>query len=432
MEKYVQIYNYPLEEDELGLIRHLVPEYYIDKNIDKNEISVEYVIRFLQNNLNYLLGLFLNGGFSYMGFALYPFVKDLSKENTRKIKRLKKVAVFLNNNGYDFSKSIKKFKERIQSKDFAEIISSLYKDFSLIKNKSTNSIKKAKCKELCIDTYKKSDLIYLKPLHKLKNYANANLKQYLSGFYLHGSLATKDYIKGWSDIDSLSVVSKKSIESPRALLELRNKFYFMRYFFYQIDPLQHHGSMIISEYDLGNYCQAYFPVPVFNYAKSFFKNDKINEFYARDFSSEAVKNLFWFVSYFRRLNIEKNFNLGSYDTKVLLHSITLFPTLYLQTRGILVYKKFSFDIAKKDFKKSDWEVIDNVSSIRSNWKEFRVAPLIRLCSNINPLLFYQLNSRLMDFFKMRNKIYTKNLIENMFNLSEETWSKVKQNNKMAK
>ena len=60
MKKYVLIHNYHLEENEAGLIKHLVPEYYIDKNIDKNEVSVEYAVRFLQNNLNYLLSSFLN------------------------------------------------------------------------------------------------------------------------------------------------------------------------------------------------------------------------------------------------------------------------------------------------------------------------------------------------------------------------------------
>ena len=56
--------------------------------------------------------------------------------------------------------------------------------------------------------------------------------------------------------------------------------------------------------------------------------------------------------------------------------------MYLQANGIIVYKKFSFDIAKKDFKDS-WEVIDDVSSIRSNWKHLGVIPLISLYSKMN-------------------------------------------------
>ena len=122
--------------------------------------------------------------------------------------------------------------------------------------------------------------------------------------------------------------------------------------------------------------------------------------------------------------------MGSYDAKTLLHSITLFPTIYLQAKGILVYKKFSFGIAKKDFKKEDWKVIDEVSSIRRNWKSIGNFPLISLSSRINPLLAYQLNSRVMGLFKnikKINNINTKYLVENMFKLSENAWDRIKQN-----
>ena len=132
--------------------------------------------------------------------------------------------------------------------------------------------------------------------------------------------------------------------------------------------------------------------------------------------------------------MEKTFNLGSYDIKTLLHSITLFPTMYLQANGIIVYKKFSFDIAKKDFKDS-WEVIDDVSSIRSNWKYLGVIPLISLYSKMNPILCYQLNSRIIDLFKdikKINDINIKNMVESMFKLSEEAWSRIKKNARSKK
>lgn len=387
-----------------------------------------YALRFMQNELNAVLNSFLNGGFSKKGFVLYPFYKDVSEENKGKLKGLRETAVFLNNNGYDFSDSIDKFKGSLNNENFSILLSSLYQDFSKIKSKSTKTITKSKCKRLDLSKYEKSDLKYLSPLKELNEYTNKNLKHYLSGFYLHGSLATKDYVKGWSDVDTLAIVSKEAIEEPNALLGLRDKMYFMRRYFYRIDPLQHHGSIVISEYDLENYCQAYFPVPVFKYAKSFFENDEISKIKARDFSSEAASRLFWFVDYFRKLRLEKRFNLGSYDLKVLLHSITLFPTIYLQAKGILVYKKFSFDIAKKDFSSKIWKVVDDASLIRSNWKGFSTSPLIKLYSKTNPLLAYQLNSRLIDLvrdIKKENNIDAKNIIENMHKLSEEAWSKIK-------
>ena len=427
MKKYKQLDDFYLEKDEEFLINDILPWRYIDQNIYEN-IDINYAVRFLQNELNSLLNSFINGGFSYKGFILYPFVKDISKDNINKIKRLKGIADFLNNNGYDFSNSIKKYQDKVNSRDFALILSALYQDFSLIKNKNAKNAKKSKCIELNMGSYSKNDLCYLKPLSELKYYADRNLKQYLAGFYLHGSLATKDYVKGWSDADTLAIVSKKTINEPEALLELRDKLYRIRHFFYKIDSLQHHGSMIISEYDIENYCQAYFPIPIFKYAKSFFKDDRINSLRVRDYSSEALRRLFWFVSYFRKLNIEKKLNLGSYHTKVLLHSITLFPAIYLQAKGILIYKKFSFDLAKKDFDKRLWNPVDAVSSIRKKWKTPNKISLINLISSVNPLLAYQLNSRYLDVFyniNRLNNINLRKLVVEMHALSENAWAKIK-------
>lgn len=431
MAMYEKIDNFYIEEGEKPLIGKIMPQHYIDRNLANGNVNANYAIRFLQNELNSVLNSFINGGFSKKGYILYPLVKGVSRENIKRMRRLGQIAVFLDNNGYDFSDSIKKCKWHPNSKNFAAMLSALYNDFSGIKDKGAKTVKKPRCKELDLESYKKADSGYLRPLKELKEYADDKLKGHLSGFYLHGSFATKDYVKGWSDVDTLAVISKEAIENPKRILDLRAKMYYMRRFFYKIEPLQHHGSILISEHDLKNYCQAYFPIPVFRYAKSFFR-DRRSIFKARGYSSEALAKLFWFVSYFRRLNAEKRFEMGSYDAKTLLHSITLFPSLYLQAKGTLVYKKFSFGIARTDFKKESWEVMDNASLMRSNWKSSGAVPLISRYSGINPLLYYQLNSRIMDILKKRNKIDIMYLVKNMHRLSEEAWGKVKKDAKNKK
>ncbi len=432
MKEYIKLSDFYIREDERHLIKHILPELYIDQNLHKNEVGADYALRFLQNELNSILNSFVNGGFSHKGFILFPAVKDVSKENIKKIIRLKDVAVFLNIEGYDFSQSISIFRNDINSKNFASALSALYVDFSKIKNKKTIPVKTSACREISMNYFKKSDMEFLKPLSELKDYANASLKKYLSGFYLHGSFATMDYIKGWSDVDTLAIISEETMNDPKRLLELRDKMYRLRKFFYKIDPLQHHGSIIISDYDADNYCQPYFPIPIFKYANSFFDNDKEKIFKLRNYEGEAINRLFWFVNYFRKLSIEKRHYFGSYDTKTLLHSIALFPSLYLQAKGILVYKKFSFDMAKKDFRKEYWEAIDDITSIRSSWRYSTSTLPIDFGSSVNPLLYYQVNSRVVDLFKdikKINKIDTKELIGEMLMLSEEAWSKVKKNAK---
>lgn len=122
--------------------------------------------------------------------------------------------------------------------------------------------------------------------------------------------------------------------------------------------------------------------------------------------------------------------MGIYETKNLLHIITLFPTIYLQAKGKIVYKKFSFEIARKEFDKEKWKVIDGVSSIRYNWKNSNEIPLFRFYSKINPLLYCQLNSKFIDLFrdiKRQNNINVRDIIKNMYNLSEDAWSGIKKN-----
>lgn len=433
MKNCQKIRDFYIAEDENPLLEHILPWHYVELNIDK-KIDVDYALRFLQNEMNAALHSFTNGGFSNAGFALYPIIKDVSQTNIERITRIKRILDLLNENGYDFSASLNECKYGVTAGNFASILSSLYLDFSSIKNNKTKQTKKPKCRELDFSEYKKGDKDYLMPLKELKHYAEKNLRQYLAGFYLHGSFATRDYIKGWSDIDTLCIISRDTIAEPKKLLRLREKMYMMRSFLCRIDPLQHHGSIAISEYDVKSYCQSYFPVPIFKYSKSFFDLDMISGFNIRESSSEALVKMFWFVNYFRRLKFEKQ-SFGSYEIKNLLHSIMLFPSVYLQANGIFVYKKFSFGIAKRSFSRERWKVIDEASSIRERWKSYGSLPFVALFSKINPVLCYQLNSRIIDLFKDASRINNINIgkiIDGIYQLSEYAWSKVKKNVKNRK
>ena len=196
---YKDVNGFLLKDDETRLISQIMPEKYVYENM--SNLDKTYALRFLQNELNYLLNSFLNGGFSNRGYVLYPLIKDISKENLKRIKRLKGLVLFLNNGGYDFSRSIASYKKAISSKTFAALISSLYSDFAAIDIKGNKIAVKHACANLDLKAYDKADLDYINPLSELQAYAKNHLKQCLLGFYIHGSLATNDYIKGWSDAD---------------------------------------------------------------------------------------------------------------------------------------------------------------------------------------------------------------------------------------
>jgi predicted nucleotidyltransferase len=422
MSRYKKIFEKYLLEDELSLGKLLMPQYYFK---GKDKIDINIASRFLQNELNELSNSFLNGGFSKLGYALYPIIKDVSPENKNRIKRIQKIVMALDDN-YDFSASIKAFKNKLDSRGFASILSCLYMDLSKIKVVTKKEFLKPACNSFRSKLYKKSK--YFKPLIKLDNYSKKELEEYLSGFYIHGSFATKDYVEGWSDVDTTAIVSKRTLSNPVKIIELRDRLYLLRKFFYKIDPLQHHGVILISEYDLDRYCQAYFPTEIFRYSNSLLDHDKKYMFKLRDYKLEAVKKFFWFVNYFRSLKINRNYVFNSYDMKNFLHSITLFPSLYLQARGKPTFKKHSFAIVKKEFNKRLFAPIDYVSTLRNRWVGNKTLPFLGIISGFNPLLAYMASSRIMDKFhniSTLNKIDSKYLVERMFSFSENAWGIVK-------
>jgi len=420
-------YRLNLKKDEKGIINILNSDAYIEST-PLHKIKNIYLIDHVQDKLHELLNSFLNGGFSSKGFIFYPLIKGISKNNKVKIRGLSRILNYLNSKNYNFSNSIIELKKanKINSKNFAVIVSSIYNDFSKIKKGKTKIVVKKKCNIINFSKYKKSDESLIKPLKDLKKFADENLKQYVSGFYLHGSFSTLDYIKGWSDVDTLLIIKKDTINSPERLLKLRDLLYISRKFFYNIDPLQHHGFMIITEYDLEYYCQTYFPIEIFKYSKSFFMNDAAIKIKTRNCKIESINSFFFFVNYFRTIKQKKSFN--PYDLKFLLHIVTLFPTVYLQAKGKHMYKKFSFNMAKKDFEKNIWASINTVSSLRKKWVIPNNFPLTGIISIINPLLAYQINSRYWGIFhniSKINNIDTKNLISNMHGLSEKALKRIK-------
>lgn len=218
------------------------------------------------------------------------------------------------------------------------------------------------CREYDASSYEGGG-VYLRPVVALQHFANQALLQLTSGVYLHGSMSTLDYVQGSSDLDALVVVKDETISSPECLEELRRKLIHSRRWFYKLDFSQHHGYSVLSELDLRFFSEAFFPRVLFAYLTSLSGANTL-WFRPRADSSDPSEGCLKTTAYIRRQSSMPESLRNWYFLKLFLQSVLLLPTLFLQARGISVYKRDSFSLARPHFSDAAWRIIEKASRVR--------------------------------------------------------------------
>tara|TARA_Y100000590_G_C15619496_1_gene977013 strand:+ start:206 stop:1234 length:1029 start_codon:yes stop_codon:yes gene_type:complete len=245
--------------------------------------------------------------------------------------------------------------------------------------------KKFKKKVINIKIVNKS---YFNEIDKIFFYHVKNLQKnakklniFVQNFLIHGSFATLDYQKGWSDLDTLVILKEKSILEYKKLKLLRSSILNLEKYLYKIDPLQHHGFIFITNLDLSNYHSAYLPMEVLHNSLSLTKSEKIKINYYRD-KKFWKKKLLYIRALFKQAHkkkillhhpyngifLKENFqNLNAmYQMKYFLSLIMILPCIYLDAIGKPAYKKYSFNILKNNLEIND-ELIKKATNIRNLW-----------------------------------------------------------------
>lgn len=334
-------------------------EYYL--NADNKDEETFYVL--LQNELHSLLYKYINGrALNRKSKFLFP---DLMKEssgnyeaNIKKISRLLKAgSSFVN------LKSI----EGMIENGINFYIAALYEVLDgYIKKEPLSDRIQVKCADSYNEkAYKGVDSQYLIPVRMLVN-AIKKIKSNYVDFCLHGSMSTRDYAKGFSDVDTLLILKRKTIINPMKLLELQREIYPLTRFFYKLDPLQHHDFFIINEIDMDFYPETYFPLELFDFATSIKQKVPMLNFSLRD-STQGGEYVFWkMCQSLRRFYLFKKKSMTLFDFKEVISYILLLPALFLQIMEKPVYKKYSFEILKK-YKIDDCNVLKTASEYRQAW-----------------------------------------------------------------
>ncbi|MCB9211464.1 MAG: hypothetical protein H6609_19030 [Ignavibacteriales bacterium] len=239
--------------------------------------------------------------------------------------------------------------------------------FSEAENKKENKKNSDKSIDISISPYiGKNTTVKL-----IRSFINTYLDDYLLECMVHGSLGTYEEIN-YSDFDGLVIIRNEVINNKARLLKVCYYLNQSLKIIYKFDPLQHHGWFLLTEADLDNYPNDYFPLELFEYSKSIYSNgqaikivmnDNLN--YKKGFIdlSSSIKKK---IDKLRTSNNELK-SLNIYQLKGLLSQIMLLPSLYLQAKNSKgIFKKFSFDELRKEFG-NKYFVMDTISSLRLAW-----------------------------------------------------------------
>jgi len=238
--------------------------------------------------------------------------------------------------------------------------------------------------------YQCKDKQYLRSILNLQDYVRINIEQYVVDFLIHGSLSTLDYSVGWSDLDTLVIVSGETIKNPTALIDLRSKLSVAQQYLYEIDPLQHHGFIFCTEFELSQYLEYCMPLEVLFESKSLLRDSTLRINHDR---SNALNSHFFEL---KTRTLEKAYNEGvlhhhpyegkylldnykdmntMYQMKYFLSVVMSLPIYYLDAIGEPSYKKDSFRKLESVFS-LDWGIIEKASTVRAKWAEQENHPYV--------------------------------------------------------
>lgn len=202
-------------------------------------------------------------------------------------------------------------------------------------------------------------------LHNLIEYLRRNtIEDYVDTLLIHGSFSTRDYVPGVSDLDMLIIINEDTMSHPSKLQRLHKICYRSLHYFYQIDPLQHHGYFILTPFDLSYFPQTFFPTLLFDFSTLVFGNASFCVS-LRPCDSEKENILRSTLDYLGGTNPGKIKHVHAY--KMYFNVLQLLPIAYFQYIGKAMYKKYSFNPFVALFPQS-FEIFSECRRLRLNWQ----------------------------------------------------------------
>jgi len=264
-------------------------------------------------------------------------------------------------------KLIKKYAKQINF-DFIYIKKNI-KELNNIKNSFTS--KKIKYKKFI----KKDKKFKIKIFKLIELINKEGLQSYFKHFVVHGSIASGDYIKNWSDFDTFVVIKDDVLEDINKIIKLRNILKKLYSKILDFSKFQHHGLIIYTELDLKNYLPGYLPKEALYKNFNIFRDEKIFFFQNRkkinisleylkkrkNFLKSAIKNKIYGHHVINKSAMKIPVQTDDpYMFQLIYHisSMLNVPILFLDAIGKSSHKKKSFQKFYKIIE--DKKVIKNI------------------------------------------------------------------------
>lgn len=238
--------------------------------------------------------------------------------------------------------------------------------------------------------YQGADADFLRPVIDAAQWARTHLREYVDHCLVHGSLATLDYARGWSDFDTYLVINRETATDPARLMALRDLLLDAYPLLLRIDPLQHHGFLLCTALDLERYPSHFMPIPVLQQAKSLLGDTRVRvrvmpesignparfiaheAFFRRTWHSGILKHHGFRGEYL--LDNYHNRDNGMYQMKNFLEFVMLLPAYYLEAVGAPCYKRESFEPVRQLVPVTEWDIVDCATRIRARWPDEEIHP----------------------------------------------------------
>jgi hypothetical protein len=184
---------------------------------------------------------------------------------------------------------------------------------------------------------------------------------------VHGSQATGDAC-AFSDVDVLAIVEDVRPFSPaehrraaRALQSLLRRLY-------RIDPLMHHGLMLLPASALDAYDESFLPLETLGLARVLHGPSRLEIRTVPPDVTRLRARVRGVLYVLRRLVDERAYERSDYALKRLISNVLLLPALIAEARGSFVYKRESFALARPLFREDGWSGIARSEELRRSWR----------------------------------------------------------------